>query len=734
MQSLRLSSLVISAAAMLATVSCSDSVVEGVMPKVNPLDDYVTTVNLNVEDFEYVGDGTRTQISPSASIEGLQFSWKKDDKIGVVPVKGWFDTYQNLEFTVDQDNTDGQNAKFVNGGFMLKKDMKYAAYYPYSYETQLPGYMIERIPASFRGQLQRYNYNTDHLGKYDYMAAKPVQSTDGSLTFNFIHFGTICHFTLTLPEIADNTKLKSMYISFMNSSNQTVKIPVVGLICDISNSDELSFYYNRYFEDNMDICLKVELSDVLPNAEKTVDLFAMMPPYLFNGSLEEDPKTMQVTLVDANDCVHSCFFSLPVQGDYSGKVLSFAKDVYKATASTNAELSGRAFNNAIKECIDPVAIKKVVFENNADFDFGGYEINLPNSNGIFQTKAHLDLNDLTLTVATDAKKIMLSDGFSMFKDFISMTEIEGLPILDTSNMSSTANMFTNCSSLKTLDLSTFDNKNVYNFAEMFDGCSNLTDLTWSEKFIQTSKDVYFKRMFRNCSALEAIDFSLFDQTINITDSMTSMFENCEEITQLDVSRFNTAKVVDMTDVFWKCKQVNFEENAFVNWNTSNVGSMRFMFSECDSIEVLNLNSFYTPKVESMTQMFSWCTSLRKVDMKNIDTSSLKYCNGMFMCCWHIDDIDLHWGTFDKVEQIWNMFWGTTTLKSLDIANMALNPNIINLFKQDMFRECGILTYHEDNRTVITIANKKMEPLFDDSNFRAITGFRPEFFSIGYVEH
>ena len=63
-----------------------------------------------------------------------------------------------------------------------------------------------------------------------------------------------------------------------------------------------------------------------------------------------------------------------------------------------------------------------------------------------------------------------------FYNCSSLTSIIGLENLNTENVTGMYRMFYGCSSLTSLDLSSFDTRNVTEMSEMFCGCSSLTSL------------------------------------------------------------------------------------------------------------------------------------------------------------------------------------------------------------------------------------------------------------------
>ena len=63
-------------------------------------------------------------------------------------------------------------------------------------------------------------------------------------------------------------------------------------------------------------------------------------------------------------------------------------------------------------------------------------------------------------------------------------------------------------------------------------------------------------MLNNCSSLESIDLSSFN-TNNVTD-MSLMFCDCESLKSIDLSSFNTNKVTDLSYMFDNCESLKIE--------------------------------------------------------------------------------------------------------------------------------------------------------------------------------
>ena len=115
-------------------------------------------------------------------------------------------------------------------------------------------------------------------------------------------------------------------------------------------------------------------------------------------------------------------------------------------------------------------------------------------------------------------------------------------------------------------------------------------------------------MFEGCSSLESIDLSSFN-TAAVT-SMYEMFKDCSSLTALNLSNFDTQNVTDMAYMFEGCSSLAALDVS--KFNTQSVTDMRYMFDNCASLASLDLSSFDTQKVWSMQNMLTNCDNLRKI--------------------------------------------------------------------------------------------------------------------------
>ena len=242
---------------------------------------------------------------------------------------------------------------------------------------------------------------------------------------------------------------------------------------------------------------------------------------------------------------------------------------------------------------------------------------------------------------------------SWFLWFEALTTIEHLDYLNTSEVDDMHSMFYNCTSLETLDLSSFNTEKVKNMYAMFDGATNLRSIKLPKGFIGSS----------------------------VTD-LNGMFRGCASLTELDLSGSNAEKVKNMGSMFYGC--VALSNLNLSGFKTGSLTDMRYLFSSCQSLESLDLSSFNTENVTSMVSMFSQCSSLRSLDLSSFNTSKVIGMNLMFYNCTNLESIDLSSFETENLQQMPHMFYSCTKLETLDLSSFA-TPNMTSMLSA--FQNC-----------------------------------------------
>lgn len=240
-----------------------------------------------------------------------------------------------------------------------------------------------------------------------------------------------------------------------------------------------------------------------------------------------------------------------------------------------------------------------------------------------------------------------------FYCFEGLTRIEHLDYLNTSEVENMGLMFSICTSLETLDLSSFNTEKVTDMQTMFEGSTNLRTINLPKGFIGS----------------------------NVTD-LNGMFRGCANLTELDLSGSNAEKVKNMRSMFYGC--VALSNLNLSGFKTGSLTDMRYLFSSCQSLESLDLSGFNTENVASMESMFSQCSSLRSLDLSSFNTSKVIDMYLMFYKCTNLESIDLSSFDTENLQKMANMFYSCTKLETLDLSSFA-TPNMTSM--RSAFQNC-----------------------------------------------
>ena len=213
------------------------------------------------------------------------------------------------------------------------------------------------------------------------------------------------------------------------------------------------------------------------------------------------------------------------------------------------------------------------------------------------------------SVAANVKRIIIDPSFTWspktmqywFSGFSNVTAIDGLNNLNTKKVQQMNHMFASCSSLTSLDLSSFNTEAVTRMDHMFDGCKALKVITVGNQFTtQNVQDMSY--MFNDCANFQMMTTS--DNSFAMLDTrsaqkMAGMFKGCETLDEWlseAVTHFQTDNVDDMREMFQTCSSV--KELDLTGFDTKLVKCMDRMLNDCKAVTLINLASFKTPSLTS----------------------------------------------------------------------------------------------------------------------------------------
>lgn len=307
-----------------------------------------------------------------------------------------------------------------------------------------------------------------------------------------------------------------------------------------------------------------------------------------------------------------------------------------------------------------------------------YGISLLSGRPLWQTTAERK-KIKTVVFDESCKDARPKDCGAWFWFFEALTTIEHLDYLNTSEVDDMRLMFSSCTSLETLDLSSFNTEKVKCMYAMFDGATNLRSIKLPKGFIGSSV-TDLNATFKGCESLTELDLS-GSNAENVKD-MGKMFYGCRALSKLDLTDFKTGQVTTMENMFCICSTL--ETLDVSSFNTENVTTMLGMFNNCSSLRSLDLPGFNTANVTQMSSMFEKCSSLRSLDLSSFNTRKVAYMQNMFQGCTNLESIDLSSFDTENMKSMTGMFFSCTKLETLDLSSFA-TPKMVSMV--DAFSNC-----------------------------------------------
>lgn len=201
---------------------------------------------------------------------------------------------------------------------------------------------------------------------------------------------------------------------------------------------------------------------------------------------------------------------------------------------------------------------------------------------------------------------------SVFYNCYSLEKITGIKDWQFYLNNSLANMFSNCNSLKQVDVSGWKVNTITSFASMFTGCYSLENLDISNWNVQSATS--FANMFQNNYCLKELDLSSWN-TANVT-TMVSMFNGCRSLVSVgDLKNWDTAKVTTMANMFTDCRSLK-EVKGLSNWDVRKVTTLSEMFFGTRALQEISIEGWNLAACTAITSLFRQCYGLKTLSLKN----------------------------------------------------------------------------------------------------------------------
>ena len=236
-------------------------------------------------------------------------------------------------------------------------------------------------------------------------------------------------------------------------------------------------------------------------------------------------------------------------------------------------------------------------------------------------------------------------------------------------------MFSGCRNIISIDLPSFNSSDVTNMKYMFGNCFHLKEINLED--LNTENVINMSYMFTKCP-LKSIKFPNSFNTKNVSN-MSFMFHFCQDLEEINFpSSFKTNNLIYMQGMFGRCYKL--KKLDLTNFDTSKVGNMLSLFSECYNLEEILINqpTFTTENVKDMGFMFNKCYKLKDINLSFFNTKQVEYYNSMFFSCEKLTKLDLSNFTIMNKANMAQMFDGCSNLNELNLSSFIISgENVIN---------------------------------------------------------
>lgn len=255
----------------------------------------------------------------------------------------------------------------------------------------------------------------------------------------------------------------------------------------------------------------------------------------------------------------------------------------------------------------------------------------------------------------------------LFGWLVNVKSINGLNLLDTSDVIDMDSMFYVNKLITTLDVSTWDTSNVTDLGSVFDEDANLTNIRGIEDW-DTSKVTDMGNLF---SVTSLIKLDLSHWNVHNVKDMENLFWGDSNLISINVSNWTTSNVVDMKGVFSNTSELT-SIIGIENWDTSNVTTMKQMFYGAASLQSLDLSRWNTHNVTNMEGMFLGLERLKTLNFSKWDTSNVTDMSNMFSSAWALERLDLSSFNMTNTSEYRNML---QYMRSLRVLILGKNVKI-----------------------------------------------------------
>lgn len=510
----------------------------------------IVPVGLQREVRVTAGADAQSRIVLSDEGDHIRSLWQTGDQISL-----FTSTQSNLVYSTDiAENRSSAVFSPVDEALEDVDGNTVYACYPNVTQTEEDS-MVVNLPST-----EVMDYNDGSIRSFGY-AVDTI--SNGSVNFKFKHISAFLGLTITPDSLSDATKVISS-VTVTTTATEPLSV---------GEGDTFDFSTETASTTNGSNTVQINVDNLVVDSLWTVYI-----PLLPQPAGAE----ITVTMADSEGTtLYTVTKPTPESGFLAGRV-------YKQGISVSYDVAylidGSTFNERIKDlATGGESINYDYYDNIIKIEFVAGIQTLPEDyvevsaeDSPVSIYASYNSTDSLLTISTLAKAIEVVDASYMFNELWGLKEIDFGDFIVNETTTNLVNMFRECSSLTTLDMSNWNTVKVTDMSGMFDDCFDLTMVDLSSW--NTINVTNMECMFGGCLSLTSLDLSAWDIS-RVTD-IGQMFANCSNLTTLNLSTWNISSVTSTSEMFSGCS--NLHELNITNWSFGDNVSMNYMFADCAS--------------------------------------------------------------------------------------------------------------------------------------------------------
>ena len=508
---------------------------------------------------------TRTSIADNAA-DGMTVNWKAGDAFVLIDQSN--NKVVDSPFTLKDESAGSKKGTFTGNA---PSSGSYLAFFPAKGGATTHSELYNN--ATYEGQKQSANDNTEHLGDFDYCQSNVI--TDFTQPIAFAHKGCVFRFKLTMPAAGTPRKL-TLY----------TEEDVLGKNLKNSRTDALTLTFDSFAE--------IAAGEVLK-------AYMMMNPSILKTFDNELP-IMTLTLT-CTDATYSC--QVQTVQYTAGKAYDFviAATDWKEEAflPDDMKFTIDLTDYADKTYVLPFQITGSTDKSTLTVDWGdgstpttippgtSFELTATATTALL-THTYPEQKEYTITIASTQTNITKAQ-MPQFRPGHYRTEGNNklkLRSMDSPmlNTKQTLNdCFNGCTKLTRVSAELFDkNTSVVDFAKAFQGCSSLAEIP-AGLFDKNTLVVSFTSAFLNCTSLAEIPAGLFDKN-TAAKNFGMCFNGCTSLTEIPAKLFaQNTLAVDFNYCFQNCAKVKLNSDIFCD--EASGAATRFLNQSVDFTSCFN---------------------------------------------------------------------------------------------------------------------------------------------------